>query len=90
LPIAREVVSREHNGVVIVGQDVLNLFLKTASCQLHCHTGELIQPFFTPPRPCYRTATGDVEAEIVRAGLKIAIHVAAQKRCVSLSDRRFK
>src|SRR5579864_381904 len=73
-----------------VSEHVLNIFAKTSASYLHCRSGKLIQTLFALPGPCYRTVTWDVEAEIFGARFQITIHVSASKRCVSLSDGRFK
>lgn len=78
--------SREHNGVVVVRQDIFNLLPETAASHLHRLSGKLIQTIFALPRACNRPATGDIEPEIFGAGLEVPIHIATPKRRVSLSD----
>jgi hypothetical protein len=90
LSAACELVSRKHNGVVVVGQHVLNLLSETAASHLHCLAGKLIQPFPPSPRPCNRASPWYVETEVFRARLEIAIHVTASKRSVSFSNYGFK
>ena len=81
---------REYNGVVVISQHVLNLFVKSTACQFHSLTGKFPQPFLAASGTGNRASAGNVETEVLGAVLKVTVHIPAPKRCVSFPNNRFK
>ena len=65
----------QHHGMLIVREDVHEVFPERASPSPPCRQGHT--PLCSAKRTCESTATRNVEGEILRAGTQVAVNIAS-------------
>jgi hypothetical protein len=76
----------QDNGMLVVGQHIVDLFVKCAGRDGHSFAGKIVQALSSCPDPGNASAARHIEGKIARARSHVAINIAAAERGVCFSN----